>query len=154
MTDIARRCGTLLAVVVLVSACFGSSSPLAPTPPPSVASAQPFPGPLPLPPTEAPQAGTYVFTDSDSGSRVSWYTRASQFVLRADRTFALQYAGLGEYRGNYRETSGVLVFDWEGWSTAGPWAATGSIRDGVLTVRYNLIMQLTDFEDATYVRIQ
>jgi hypothetical protein len=44
----------------------------------------------------------------------------------------------------------VITFEWEGWSVAGPWGATGTITDGVLTVKYNLIMQLSDFEDAAY----
>jgi hypothetical protein len=48
---------------------------------------------------------------------------------------------------------GVITFDWEGWSAAGPWGATGSIRGDSLTVEYNLIMQLTDFEDAVYALV-
>jgi hypothetical protein len=65
--------------------------------------------------------------------------------------FALQYASLGiEYRGGYTESNGVITFQWEGWSVAGPWGATGTLKDGSLTVQYNLIMQLTDFEDAVY----
>lgn len=65
--------------------------------------------------------------------------------------FVLQYAGLGfEYRGGYAETKGAIAFEWEGWSAAGPWGATGTLKGDSLTVQYNLIMQLTDFEDAVY----
>jgi hypothetical protein len=39
-----------------------------------------------------------------------------------------------------------------GWSSAGPWGAAGTLGGNSLTVRYNLIMQMTDFEDAIYVR--
>jgi len=31
--------------------------------------------------------------------------------------------------------------------------STGTIRGETLTVQYNLIMQLTDFEDAVYTRM-
>jgi hypothetical protein len=50
-------------------------------------------------------------------------------------------------------TDCVITFDWEGWSAAGPWGATGSIRGDSLTVEFNLIMQLTDFEDAVYALV-
>ena len=46
--------------------------------------------------------------------------------------------------------NGVLVFQWEGGSTAGSWEATGTLQGNSLTVHYNRIMQLTDFEDAVY----
>jgi len=52
----------------------------------------------------------------------------------------LQYEG-GEYRGRYTEANGDIVFDWEGWSVAGPWGAIG-------------IMRLSDFEDAVYVLVR
>ena len=36
-------------------------------------------------------------------------------------------------------------------SIAGPWLATGVVRrDSSLVVRYNVIMQLSDFEDGVY----
>ena len=66
--------------------------------------------------------------------------------------FVLQYpsiAGDG-YRGGYTETNGAITFEWEGWNIQGPWGATGTIKDGALTVRYNDIMIWTDFEDAVY----
>ena len=61
----------------------------------------------------------------------------------------LQYPA-GEYRGRYTEANGVITFQWDGWSTAGPWGATGTINGSSLTVEYNLIMQLSDFENAVY----
>jgi len=85
---------------------------------------------------------TYPLTD---------YTRQSRFVLYDNGAFALQYVSLGiDYRGGYTESNGVITFQWEGWSVAGPWGATGTLKDGSLTVQYNLIMQMTDFEDAVY----
>ena len=55
------------------------------------------------------------------------------------------------YRGAYTATDSEIVFHWEGWSVAGPWEATGTLTVDMLTVKYNLIMQMTDFEDAVYV---
>ena len=50
------------------------------------------------------------------------------------------------------ESNGTLVLDWEGWSVAGPWGETATLAGDSLTVQYNWIMTLTDFEDAVYVR--
>jgi len=95
---------------------------------------------------------TFTF-DRELTYRVSDYTRKSRFVLYDNGAFALQYPSLGgEYRGGYTEANGVITFAWEGWSTAGPWGATATLKDGSLTVQYNFIMQLTDFEDAVYIR--
>ena len=65
----------------------------------------------------------------------------------------LQYPSLGEvwYRGGYKDANGVIAFEWEGWSVAGAWGATGTLKGDSLTVQYNQIMQYTDFEDAVYV---
>jgi hypothetical protein len=79
------------------------------------------------------------------------YTKKSRFVLYDDGGFALQYGGnIPDYRGGYKTTNGAIVFEWEGSSTAGSWGATGTLKGSVLTVQYNLIMQLSDFEDAVY----
>jgi hypothetical protein len=77
-------------------------------------------------------------------------TKNSRFVLYDNGAFVLQYVGGGEYLGEYTQTNGTVAFDWEGWSLAGPWEATGTLEGEWLTVRYNFIMQLTDFEDAVY----
>ena len=81
------------------------------------------------------------------------WTLNSRFVLYDDGTFALQYrisAGAPEYRGTYRTGNGAIAFEWEGWSTAGPWGASGTLDGKTLTVRFNLVMQMSDFEDAIY----
>lgn len=82
---------------------------------------------------------------------LSSYTLASYFVLYDSGAFALVFPTIGvDYRGTYTQVDGVVTFTWEGWSTAGPWGATGMLADGTLSVRYNIIMQLSDFEDAVY----
>jgi hypothetical protein len=95
-------------------------------------------------------ARTFVFAH-ELTYPVSGGTWASRYVLYPDGTFALQFGGPGlQYRGRYTESNSVIVFDWDGWSTAGPWGATGTLDGDIMTVRYNLVMMLTDFEDGAY----
>jgi ABC-type transport system substrate-binding protein len=147
----AVRRGAVIVVLVLSAAC-GSPGPASPT-----GSSQPpaLRSPAPSPPTNfAPLSGpsrTFVF-DRGLVYAVRGYTGTSRFVLYDNGAFVLQYVGLGaEYRGGYTQANGVITFQWEGWSTAGAWGATGTITGTSLTVQYNLIMQMTDFEDAVYV---
>jgi hypothetical protein len=93
---------------------------------------------------------TFLF-DRELSYPVHDYTRNSRFVLYDNGGFVLQFVGRGEYRGGYTEANGVITFEWEGWSAAGPWGATGLLSDDRLSVRYNIIMGLTDFEDAVYL---
>ena len=143
-----------MGLVVLASACADSVTPTGPTPlTATTASALP---PIPeaeFPPVSKP-ARIYLFARELSYPVREW-TNGSRYVLHDDRTFALQYLrsrGSFEYRGTYKEENGHITFEWEGWSAAGPWGATGSLTDDSLTVRYNLIMELTDFENAVYIR--
>jgi hypothetical protein len=150
MIATALRRGVLLGVLVMATAC-GDATPTSPTaavaPPPVLAPGQP--PPRTFPPLTGPSR-TFVF-DRELTYRVNDYTKSSRFVLYDTGGFALQYSPpIGEYRGGYAEADGTITFDWEGWSVAGPWGATGTLKDGTLTVRYNLIMQLTDFDDAVY----
>ena len=74
-------------------------------------------------------------------------------MLYDDGGFALRYPSLnGDYRGGYTESNGVITFEWS--VNAGQWSATGTIKDGLLTVQYNLDMGLSDFEDAVYRLVQ
>lgn len=150
-TTFARR--SFVAMLIVAAAC-GTSDPTSPPignapviNPPVVT------GPVYSPPKFPEPTGPariYVF-DRAVSYAVSSGTMGSRFVLYDDGAFALQYQG-GEYRGGYKESDGTIVFDWEGWSLAGPWEATGTLSGDELTVHYNLIMWLTDFEDAIYVK--
>jgi len=79
---------------------------------------------------------------------------ASRYVLNDDGTFALQYSSANypffEYRGTYREEAGLLRFEWRD----SRWDATGSLTADSLTVQYNFIMEMSDFEPGVYHRIQ
>ena len=153
----AVRCGTVL-ILVLATACTNSILPTAPT------STNPSPTSTnPTPTTDSPRSfpsisrpgRIYVAVNSPlypmHGSPL-----ASRYVLYDDGTFALQYSSARypffEYRGTYKEANSLVTFEWEGWSVAGPWGATGSLSDDSLSVRYNIIMQLSDFEDGVYLR--
>jgi hypothetical protein len=88
-------------------------------------------------------------------SPLQGYTLGSRFVLFDDGTFVLQYyGGSFEYRGRYTEQHRVITFEWDGWSKAGPWGASGWLGDKTLTVRYNVVMMLSDFEDAIYTLVE
>jgi hypothetical protein len=148
MNGLVRR-GALVFILMLSAGC-GDSAPssptrttLPPTAPPAPPSATNFP---PL----AGPSRTFTF-DHALSYRVSGYTTQSRVLLYDNGAFVLQYDSLGGgYRGGYDETTGVIVFRWEGWSSAGPWGATGTLTGDLLTVQYNLVMQMTDFEDAVY----
>ena len=88
----------------------------------------------------------------------TYCTVKSRYILRNDGTFLHQYDGGNEYgrgleyKGRYTETNNSVSFIWEAWSAAGPWGATGTLREDTLTVGYNMVMSMSDFEDAMYMR--
>jgi hypothetical protein len=151
MNSTVRR-GAAVLLIALLTAC-GSSGPTSPTvtPQPSSLPAPTAPPTRTFPPLSGPSR-TFVF-DRELSYPVQDYTRKSSFVLYDNGGFVLRFTGPGEYRGGYTVANGVITFEWEGWSTAGPWGATGTIRDDSLRVEYNFIMQLTDFEDAVYALV-
>ena len=152
-----RPAAVLLTLLVsVVAACH--DAPTAPAWESELAIAK-DPGDAPFPPLAGP-GRIYAFSRSlwgwGAGGGVMEYTRQSRYVLYDDGSFALQMWlgawGAGEYRGTYEmESDGRIDFAWEGWSRAGPWGATGTLSKDTLSVRYNLVMMMTDFEDAEYI---
>lgn len=141
---VACRLGSAVALLLLSVACSQPTSPTNPTPTARAASP---PAPAPTVPVSdfPPVAGpARIYLDANS------LPRPSRYVLYADNRFALQYIGLADYSGTYQEANGVITFKWD---DDGSWGAAGSLTDDALAVRYNLLMQLSDFEDATYVRV-
>ena len=143
----AARVCILAVLAVCASACSADSRPTGPTPP-AVAAPPTVPAPGGFPPPSGNRR-TYAF-DSPVGASVASYTRASRYSLYENGAFELQYGIGGIYRGRFEQTNSLVTFYWEGWSTAGPWGATASLDGDTLTVRYNTVMMLTDFEDAVY----
>jgi hypothetical protein len=143
-----RRAGLLAFLVVSVS-CSDATLPTAPLPTPP-ATVAPTP-PAPVPPTDSSEARVFGFVSSPYPA-VQGYTTGSRYVLYRDGAFVLQYPHV-EYRGTYTEAEGRINFEWEGWSVAGRWGATGVLTDDSLSVSYNIIMLMSDFEDARYKRV-
>ena len=140
--------GALVALLAIATACSEVTPPTAPTPTADSTTSTPAPGSGPAP---------RGFPDVSEPARIFVAVYGpSRYVLYDDGRFALQYSSANqsffEYRGVYKEANALITFEWEGWSTAGPWGATGSLSGDSLTVRYNLIMQLSDFEDGVYIR--
>jgi hypothetical protein len=149
MDGTARWWATVIVCLMMSAACGNSvsTSPTPTSPPPVPAPATP--PTATFPPLDGPSR-TFTF-DHELSYPVSGYTKQSRFVLYDNGAFVLQYVATGgAYRGKYDETNGAIAFTWQGWSSAGPWGATGKLAGDSLTVQYNLIMQLTDFEDAAY----
>ena len=112
----------------------------------------PFTGPVvatPKFPAPTGPSRTFVF-DHELSFPVSGGTASSRFVLYDNGAFELQYSASLQYRGRYTETDGKIVFEWEGWSVAGPWGATGTLRGDMLAVEYNMVMTMSDFDDGVY----
>jgi hypothetical protein len=141
---------TLVGLMGLSIAC-GRSIPTAPTPSGRGGAVPPPSAPtLPNFPALSGPSRTFTF-DHELTYPPTAYTKQSHFVLYENGAFALKYVSLGlEYRGGYTESNGVITFEWEGCSGAGPWGASGTLKDGSLTVRFNAVMQMTDFEDGVY----
>jgi len=138
------RIFALLAVALAAVGC-SSAAPTTPSPTAAI-TASPDPRLLPIP----GPFRTFTFK-SELSYPVASYTKSSRFVLYDNGAFVLDYPGYPfNYRGVYTESNGQITFEWEGWSAAGPWGATGTLEADTLTVRFNIIMQLTDFDDAIY----
>ena len=151
--NITARGGLILVALALLAGC-GSSVPTSPT---DVHQTTPAPSATPPPTTNFPPLSgasrTFVYGGTPSDP-VGNDTKASRFVLYDNGAFVLQYVALGsQYRGKYTEANGVISFEWEGWSVAGPWGATGTLNGDSLAVHYNSVMQWTDFQDAVYTLV-
>lgn len=101
------------------------------------------------------QPSTYT-----TGCVNTYCTQRSRYILHSDGSFLLQYnydrgeeyrKGI-QYNGWYTQKDQAISLTWAGWSVAGPWSATGTLRGDTLAIEYNLIMSLSDFEDAVYIR--
>lgn len=144
------RIGAVMFVMLLLAGCAGPG-PGSPT--------RRIDGTTP-PPANSPQPSgpSRIFAfDHPLSYSVSEYTKRSRFDLYDNGAFVLEFpicSCPGAYRGTYKNANGILTFEWEGWSVAGPWSASGTLRGDTLTVTYNTVMQLSDFEDAVYRLIE
>ena len=73
-------------------------------------------------------------------------------LLNPAGSFALHYPLLSAtlaYVGTYQQDGDRIRFRFSG---DGRWDAEGALNGDSLTVRYNIIMEMSDFENATYKR--
>lgn len=135
-------------VVTIGAGCGDGARPMNPS---STFGFPVAPSPLPPPPALPPLSGaatTYRFSDPlDYG--VSPFTERSSIVLYESGGCYLQYDDIsGQLRGRYdREAEEVRFYFGEDNSGVD---ATGIVRGDFLDVRYSLIMQHSDFENARY----
>ena len=145
------RAVALAGVVAFTAGCRPSGPTTGPTPPTPSPAAPPAPQPptIEVPPLEGPSSldvfgGTLIHP-------VREYTRHSQFVVYDTGGFTLHYTTVPgtPYVGAYRRENNQIVFTF---ASSGQWTAIGTVVGDSMEVRFNEIMQLTDFEDAIYVR--
>lgn len=76
-----------------------------------------------------------------------------RYVLDEDGTFLLDHES-DAYSGTYAlpDTDSEIVFDFDAFSAAGDWRATGTLEGTCMTVEYDLVMSLSDFVDGGYCR--
>lgn len=130
------RCATPLSLLLCSIACTNPDRLTAPSTPPPPAI-QPRPGGE-WPPLSGP-ATIYQAVSAAAGTR---------YVLYENEAFSLQFFGF-EYAGVYRREAERISFYFAGDTR---WAATGTLKGDLLEVRYNDIMQHSDFENGVYRR--
>ena len=79
----------------------------------------------------------------------------SWFTFNSDGRFVLGYSEASRadlaYTGRYSRVGPVVSLKFDAWSAAGPMEATAILGPDTLKVKFNVVMQLTDFEDGDYV---
>lgn len=135
--------------IVLAAGCLDTapSSPATASQP--VAKINPPPPPPTLPTITAPSALFRRITPASYGSD------SYLLSLAADSAFILIFPNgemYGAWSGRYERADSVLIFHFQGPSPAGELTARGTLRGDTLLLRYDELMQMTDFEDGVYVR--
>lgn len=142
----------VLALVAL-AAC-GSESPTSvPKADPTTTGARPAP-----PPQAPPRSFSYpslprpgVIYDRETPSFIPG---TSRMVLYVDGSFSLQYLrpdwGFFEYKGQASRRDSLLTFAFSDASVTGRWIAEGVQNESLLSVKFNDLMQGSDFEDGDY----
>jgi hypothetical protein len=136
----AVRRGAIVVFLVCSVACSNSG----PTSPSRISPSPPLSGP----------SRTFILSDSELGYPVGDFTQHPYFVLYDNGAFALHYPrghfGVGTVPGQYRETNGVILFMFHGF-TVDEVDATGTLRGDSLAVEYTDTMKQSDFQNAVYV---
>ena len=161
MIELAARCGPLV-LLLCASACTDT-----PTKPrafqiPQEAGTPAPPGPVLRPgqfvptfPPVARPARVYLAERFSPPSSYHGSELASRFVFYEDGTFALQYSSVNypffEYLGTYKDEGDDVALAFQ--ANGGQWRAAAVVTDAALSVRFNTMMTLDDFEDGSYRRV-
>jgi len=133
----------LFGLLLIVPACGRVDRPTAPSPIPAVTIQSPI--------AQLPAGSVQYLFNGPVSYEVRDYTAMSSYVLNHG-TFSLRYGLSGrEYVGTYRQEGSRISFVF---AADGRWDAVGKLDGDSLEVRYNLIMELSDFENAVYRRVQ
>jgi hypothetical protein len=88
-------------------------------------------------------------------SPLSYGSAVSYLLSRdADSAFTIIFPDGSKswaWSGRYERADSVLTFHYNARSGAGEFGARGIIHGDTLFLRYNVLMQLTDFEDGVYI---
>lgn len=105
-----------------------------------------------------PAAKGQVYDRVDPYSGVTSYhgSLTGRYDIVEDGTFRLQFLsarhGFFEYLGTYSLAGTRINLNFDDSNTAGAWRATGTFDGDCLTVEYNIVMFLADFEAGEYCR--
>jgi hypothetical protein len=161
MVKLDARCGALV-WLLCANAC-SDVPPTRPTSPMSLETPTPAPPRSVLPtgqfvpsfPAALRPARVYVAERFSGPSPYHGSELASRFVFYEDDTFALQYSSVNhpffEYLGTYKGAGESIELAFQ--ANAGQWKATAIVTDAALSVTFNQMMVLDDFEDGSYRRV-
>jgi len=148
VTALARR-GMFVVILVASSACDDARPVIAPTSMPQPTTSSPVPVYVPpvFPPLTGPSA-TYTFS-APLGYPVHDYTATSKVELYENGAAAFHFSlpNLSTMPGKYSAENGRLAFLFK---ESG--AAEGTLRGDALEIRWEMRMQMADYEDAVYQR--
>jgi hypothetical protein len=126
------------------------TAPSSPRQPPAAISPPPPADLTPFPPLSG-AATTYRFSEA-LDYPVRNYTERSSIVLYESGGCSLQYESTPwELRGRYEHDEAGIRFYFS--ERTSPPDATGLVRGDVLEMRFSLMMQHSDFENAVYRRV-
>jgi hypothetical protein len=140
----ALRSGSLVGLVVAL-AC-GTDRPTASPDAPSA-------GDAPAQQLPVGEAVTYLFS-GPLDHAVNGVTTRSQYLLYGNGVFGLRYdSSPRAYLGMYRENDGIITFWFDGQWSLDQGTATGTVRGGLLEIRYSGAMRQSEFHNAVYRRL-
>jgi hypothetical protein len=145
------RLVTLVGLLLFVAGCRDARDFKLPSAPTSVTTPLQTHEPAPPPPTSMPligQSATYVFS-APLSYPVGYFTVGSRYVVYENGAFVFSYDNLSvSYVGSYTRENEHLSL---GFGSKG---AVATLVGDLLEVRYDDLLQQSDFENAVYKRSQ